>query len=355
MHYLRSRSSDRKGRLLIVGNTDIIHMGAHMRRAARSLNVTTEICDTRAAFDTNWLVLQLNWRLRGHRPPLLGSFSRRVLSVCETFRPTWMLTIGFAPIEASVVQQIRTMGSICLNYATDDPWNPGRRGDWFFQALPEYDWIFSPRRANLSDLDRLGCRNVVYLPFAYAPDLHYPDPPRTINEREHYNSDVVFYGGADRDRLPYITALVQSEFEVQLYGDYWERFPETRRHTRGHAKPGTLRKAVGGAKVNLCLIRRANRDGHVMRSYEVPAMGGCMLAEDTPEHRAIFSGNGKAVMYFSTIDEMLSKLSWLLQHDEERRRLAIRAHEHITESNNTYQARLQTMLNYTAASTVAEQ
>ena len=55
----------------------------------------------------------------------------------------------------------------------------------------------------------------------------------------------------------------------------------------------------GAAKVNLCLVRRAKRDGHVMRSFEIAAVGGCMLAQDTDEHREIFGPEGEAVRLFS--------------------------------------------------------
>jgi spore maturation protein CgeB len=207
-----------------------------------------------------------------------------------------------------------------------------------------YDHAFSPRRANLDDLRRLGGPEVSYLPFAYAPDLHYPEAQVTEDERRSLECDVVFAGGADRDRVPYLAALIRAGFEVGLYGGYWERFPETRNSCRGHADPATLRKAIGGAKVALCLVRRANRDGHAMRTFEVAAMGGCMLAEDTEEHQEIFGADGQAVLYFSGIDEMLEKLRWLVRHDEERRRLARAAHEIVTRGGHTYQDRLETML-----------
>ena len=95
-------------------------------------------------------------------------------------------------------------------------------------------------------------------------------------------------GGADRDRVPFIAALGAAGFSIALYGDHWDRFPETKPYDRGYADPQTLRQATAAAKIALCLVRRANRDGHVMRSFEIPAIGACMLVEDTEEHREIF-------------------------------------------------------------------
>jgi spore maturation protein CgeB len=42
----------------------------------------------------------------------------------------------------------------------------------------------------------------------------------------------------------------------------------------------------------------SSRDGHIKRSFEIAAVGGCMLAQDIDEHREIFGSEGEAVVYF---------------------------------------------------------
>jgi spore maturation protein CgeB len=185
---------------------------------------------------------------------------------------------------------------------------------------------------------------VSYLPFAFDPQVAFREALSTEAERDEFASDVLFAGGADADRVPYIAALIEAGLRVLLYGDYWHRFPETRSCTRGQATAQTLRKAAAGAKVALCLVRRANRDGHVMRSFEIPATGACMLAEDTDEHREIFGKEGRTALYFRGVDEMVEKARWLREHDDDRKRMAAAAHELIAGGHNTYRDRLVTML-----------
>jgi spore maturation protein CgeB len=81
-----------------------------------------------------------------------------------------------------------------------------------------------------------------------------------------------------------------------------------------------------------------------MRTFEIPAIGACMLTEDTEEHREILGPEGEAVVYFRSIPEMLEKARWLVDHKEERYRLAATAHERIVRGLNTYQDRLRSML-----------
>jgi spore maturation protein CgeB len=226
---------------------------------------------------------------------------------------------------------------------TDDPFNARLRAPWFLGTLPEYDYVFSPRLANMDDLRRLGCRRVLYQPFGYDPVHQYREATSTpvVQDEE---CDVLFVGGADSDRVPYIAALIEHGFRVALYGDYWERFSATRDCTRGHADPATVRRATAAAKICLGIVRRANRDGHTMRSFEIPAAGGCMLAEDTEEHRAIFGSDGEAVVYFRSLGEMVRKAGWLLERPEERARLAEAGHALVTKGGHTYQDRLAAML-----------
>jgi hypothetical protein len=337
-------------RVLVVGIRGDAHVGAHLDRAAERLGLRVAFCDSAQAFASPAWRVKLNWWLRGHRPPRLHQFSEHVVAACREFRPSWMLATGLAPVESRALWAIAELGVRRLNFLTDDPWNPAHRAPWFMYALPHYDHVFTPRRANLEDLRRFGCSGVSYLPFAYAPEMHYAELPASPEERSRFASDVMFAGAADRDRVPYITALARAGFKVGLYGGYWRRFPQTWTLSQGQADPQTLRKAVASANVALCLVRRANRDGHSMRSFEVPAIGACMLVEDTAEHRELFGGESEAVVYFDSIEEMLDKLRWLLQHDAERKRLAQAAHRLIRGGKHTYKDRLETMLARASAS-----
>jgi spore maturation protein CgeB len=331
-------------RLLLIGNSAEFHVGAHFRRAAESLDLATEMFDNQEAFAGPAPLVKFNWWLRGHRPTRLRHFGRRIVTACREHAPDWVLTTGVvAPLSHRVLTEIGSRGVRRLSFLTDDPWNRAHLAPWFMEALTKYDCVFSTRRANLDDLRHHGCRRVEYLPFAYAPEVHFVARP-SAEEAPRYNCDVLFAGGADPDRLPWVKALIRAGLQVALYGGYWDRESETRPFHRGHADLPTLRKAIAGAKTVLGLVRRANRDGHAMRSFEVPAMGGCMLTEETDEHRELLGPEGECTVYFRDEAEMLRKARWLLENESERRRLAEAAHTRITGGRNTYADRLKTML-----------
>ncbi len=333
-------------RLLLVGNPETVHVGAHLFEGAQSLSLSVRFCDLRqASAGPRWLA-RVNWHLAGRRPAHLRAFGESVVQACRDYRPTWLLTTGQAPIGHDALAAIGKLGIERLNYLTDDPWNPALRASWFLRALAQYDRVFSPRQSNLEALRNLGCPAVSYLPFAYSPSKHLA-PPAHAAQAAAPASDIVFAGGADRDRVPTIAALIAAGFRLALYGGYWNRYPETRPYDLGQADLPTLRQAVAAARIALCLVRRANGDGHVMRTFEIPAMGACMLTEDTEEHRAIFGPEGEAVLYFASIPEMVEKARWLVAHEDDRCRLAASAHARIVGGRNTYADRLAAMLRRT--------
>jgi hypothetical protein len=93
--------------------------------------------------------------------------------------------------------------------------------------------------------------------------------------------------------------------DVALFGGYWDRYSKTRSYWRGLAGQDAIRFASAAARICLCLVRRANRDGHTMCSFEAAAIGGCILVEETADHRELFGPNDHAVRYFKTIPEMV--------------------------------------------------
>lgn len=331
-------------RLLIVGGVGGTNVGESLYRAAQKMGIQARLLDTRRAFDAPLWLRAINWRLLGRRPAHLQAFGQELLDVCASFKPQVLITTGLAPISRRVLDKVGKLNIRTLNFLTDDPWNPAHRARWFMRALPAYDIVYSPRRAMLADLENAGCKQVRFLPFGYDEDLFFTPDIAAGTQASLPTADVMFAGGADEDRVPYMQALIEHGFNLALYGGYWDKQPVTKSVAKGQADVATLRSAIASARVALCLVRRANRDGSCMRTFEVPAVGACMLTEDTPEHREIFGKAGEAVLYFDNLDTMLEKTRLLCDDEALRTGLAQRVHQLITSGGHTYRHRLATML-----------
>lgn len=328
-------------KVLLVGSTRPGHMGSYLASAAAQLGLDCRILDTNDAEASTRIGRMLHWRLRKRRPARLRQFGSQVVAICTATQVDLVITTGFAPLDQPHLEALRGEGIHVVNYSTDDPWNPALSAPWFISVLPSYDAVFTTRRANLDDFRRLGVRSVHHLPFAHDPEIHRPWPG---SEPTGAPSDVLFVGGCDRDRLPLIGALIDAGLEVALFGGYWDRDPKTRPYWRGNAGQDVIRAASAAARICLCLVRRANRDGHVMRSFEAAAIGGCLLVEETPDHREMFGIHDEAVRYFNTSADLVQEAKALIADAQTRRRLTNHLHDRFPRGQHTYRDRLLTMI-----------
>jgi spore maturation protein CgeB len=231
-------------------------------------------------------------------------------------------------------------------YSTDNPFNPAVSSAEVVKALPYWDVIATPRRASIPKLKEYCRGNVLYLPFGYDPDLHYPEQAATQKEKERLTSDVVFIGGCDPDRVPYLDSLARAEdIKVHLYGGYYRFTPALRRCKKGYAYGRTYRLVLGATSVAVCLVRRANGDGHVMRTFETPACGAFQLAERTEEHEEIFVENREAV-FFDDPQELLDKARFYAVNASARRKIAECGYRRVTGTPNTYSDRVNYLLKH---------
>jgi hypothetical protein len=326
--------------LALLGTLHGTHVGGSLARGAAKLGIKSILFDAEQAAAGPRLLRLLFWHFGDQRPLYLNRFSNELVETCARAKPDVLIATGMAPLTESALQRLRQLGIVSVNYSTDDPWNPAMRSNWHLRALPSYDLVFSPRRSNIEDFRRLGCAKVQYLSFGYDESI-FSSTTYSSDVRAH---DVLFVGGADHDRVAFMTEFVGRGPPVAVVGGYWERYPAFRAHALGIKPPEMIRALTAAAKVNLCLVRRANRDGHVMRSFEIAAAGGCMLAEDTDEHREIFGPEDEATVYFRNAKEAAERARALLCNPSKRKRLAAALHRRIVGGAHTYADRLATIL-----------
>lgn len=339
--------TERVRRVLLVGNGEFYHIGAFFRRALENLGYECCFIDEVDYFKAleRSLLQKVVSRLIGRRPLTYWSFNRALLEAAASFRPHVVLVTKGSYVRPEVLAQIKSESQTFLvNYATDNPFNPASSTRDVVAAIPLYDLYVTTKRAIIPDLRRAGARYVVWIPFGYEPTIHFLELPKSPEEAERWASDVVFIGGCDRDRAPFFTTLTKlSDVRVCLYGGYWDRYPELRRFWHGFALGRDYRLALGGSKIAPCLVRRDNRDGHVMRTFEIPACGAFLLAERTEEHLELFQ-EGKEIACFSSPEELADKVRYYLSHDEERQRIAEAGYKKVTRGQHTYQDRLEQIL-----------
>ena len=314
-------------------------VGNQLHEAARQLGLQTRLIELSDGHGTG-IARKLTFKLLGDYPLRGRKFNDTLLAALDAERPRYLLSTGKAPIFAETLQEAENLSIHTVNFSTDDPWNPLYRARWALDSLKAYSKVATPRTANLHQVQKLA-QGVEYVQFGYSPSQHFWTQ---LPENDH-EGDVFFAGGCDEDRAPYFKALIHAGIRPALYGGYWADHDVFRPYHRGMASLSDMRRLHAEIPISVCLVRRANRDGHVMRTFEAPAMGACLAMEDTEEHRAIFGQDGDNVVYFSDPKSLILACRRLLDNSYLRRQLRENCHQLITAGGHTYADRLKQMLN----------
>lgn len=330
--------------VLLVGNGGPGEIGGYFARALCALGYRCFFIDESRHFappKTRWLGRALDRAML--RPVEIRRFNELIARRAAESRPAVVIVVSGRHIQRATLQRVRDTGARLVAFATDNPLVPGRSRDNLRECFAEYDVYASPRRSSLAALGAAGCRRPVHIRFGYEPGVHYAQSPA----EPRWSSDVVFIGGADEDRVRMFEPLAAGNgLVMRLYGRGWGRTP-LERHAGGEIFEHEFRFAMTGAKVAPCLVRRSNADGHVMRSFEIPACRQFMLAERTEEHLELFE-DGVHAAYFDGPDELRDKALYYLRHPSERERMARACHDLVTSGHHTYRDRVREMMSMDA-------
>ncbi|HEY7899635.1 MAG TPA: hypothetical protein VIC25_00485, partial [Caulobacteraceae bacterium] len=128
-------------KLAIVGSFGGTHLGGSLFRAAERLGIETVRFDAGEAERGGRLAKAIRWRFADRMPSRLGRFGQTVTRRCETEGVDTLVATGAAALDAWAVGALRRLGVRCVNFSSDDPWNPVLSANWHLRALPQYDLV----------------------------------------------------------------------------------------------------------------------------------------------------------------------------------------------------------------------
>jgi glycosyltransferase involved in cell wall biosynthesis len=258
------------------------------------------------------------------------AYNDAVLEVGRAFDPDIVLAFKGNALSAASVVALRERGARTYNYYPDlverVVGTPEAR------ALAEYDCFFDTKaRTSASAVHALGLRAREHVSHGYDPDVHRAlHVPREDHER--LASRVSFIGGwaPRKERMLSELLRIAPEIDLTIRGRLWDRCRDPR--VRARARVASLlgddyARAIAAADVNLALLGVDDRlrDETTTRTYEIPACGGFMLHERTPELAELFV-EGREVACFGDARELAAKIEHYLAHPDEREAIARAGH-----------------------------
>lgn len=233
----------------------------------------------------------------------------------SSFKPDIVWVFKGMEIFPSSIRWVRQQNIPLANYNPDNPFifsGKGSGNSYVTDALPLYDLHMTYNLGIQQELKEKFHIPTILLPFGF--DLSQ-ELFETCVRQEEINK-VCFLGNPDGPRAAFINELAAEGLSIDVYGNNWKDFS---RHERITVCPPVYGdefwKILRRYRVQLNLMRIHNEDSHNMRSFEVPGVGGIMLAPSTTEHRLFFRDQ-EEVFLFSDVKDCVRQANALLGMDK---------------------------------------
>ena len=267
--------------------------------------------------------------------------NRNLLRAVRQVKPHVVWLFKGMEIYSRTLSRLRQENIILVNYNADHPFEFYFRGSGNANvraSIPQYDLHITYSR----HIARQLCQAYPDLPVTVIPFGHDVDEEqyRALEDVKEIPR-AAFIGNPDKYRRGKLLALASAGIALDVYGHRWESFlqPIDGLRLMGPLSGQELLLALRAYRVQLNLLRPHNIHSHNMRSFEVPACGGIMLAEDTLEHRQFFE-NGHEAFYFSSEQEMIERTHELLALPKEQAdRIRAAARQRCVNGDYSYRAR----------------
>ncbi|MDU0326864.1 glycosyltransferase [Microbacterium sp. KSW2-21] len=231
-----------------------------------------------------------------------------------------------------------------VHYSFDDVSNRRNLSSGYLRHEKLWDLIGTTKQHNVMEIEARG-GNPLFQWAAYDPRLHKRETD--FLDRKYA---IGFVGAMreDREGLPDFMAHASGRDNAVIAGPRWNR-----RYPDGHPGIDMLPAQMGPAYTRLAndvqgglvLLNSENRDQHTNRSIETPATGQLVIAEDTEEHRQLFS-DGTSALLFSSLSEAAERIREM-RHDRHRAsRIAQEGYRRISAGGFTYKDRASELLRW---------
>jgi spore maturation protein CgeB len=265
----------------------------------------------------------------------IAAYNRELLDVAEVWKPNLVWLDLPSQVWPKTVRALRSKGTMVVNHNSE---YVGYQRYWFrhlLAAADQYDAHIVTNELTADALKRLGAARVITCQFSYDPDLHRPIA-LTPEEAKLHEADAVFVGHWEPRTGRLVARLRRNGLTVKVHGPNWQRaYQLSDRRAIQPIYGQDYVKALTGAKICLCFLSGWNRNQATLRTFEIPAVGGLLLADRTPLHESYFE-EGKEAEFFSSVEELVEKCRRYSTDDKARMSVARAGRERCSRGNHTH-------------------
>jgi len=278
------------------------------------------------------LAFKIAYKLR--RPLEFNEVNQRLITTFSKLKPEIIFFEKCLALRPETYAYSRNMGSINIAIYEDDICLQHNSSVYLDRSFKYFDYVFTTKEKNVGrELRDRGVNKSFLVEPSFCDHVFPPEHRNQTSRPSQY--DVSFIGTYESERADYILNLLKNGVAVHIWGNGWSKMKHPKLSLHPALYEEDYREIISKSKINLCFLRKKNRDSITSRSIEIPASGGFMAAEDTERHRTLFSND--SVAFFTSKEQLLSQIKYYLKNDELRAKMAIQANNIVRNNSLTHE------------------
>lgn len=189
-----------------------------------------------------------------------------------------------------------------------------------------FDYLFIAQNDFLEKYRKDGLNNTHFI-------TQIPLIENTFDKKKKI--EVSFVGTPKADRKEIVEYLNKNRVNISVYGpESWKKFPELKGVYKGFLSPKDYFKTVNQTKINICLSKNMLNQPHMKgRFMEISLFKAFSLVEYSPQLAKLFL-EGKEIIFFKNKEDLLSKIYFYLNNDNQREKIALASYKRVKKDYN---------------------
>ncbi len=262
-----------------------------------------------------------------------------IFRILKKENPFYFFTQKGESLSPALISKIKDFGCVTIFWCFD-----AAMGDWYAPLAREHDFVLTNVEDHVFSLRKEGVRNVQWMHQGFAPDFFGITEVRNTPEGPCY-ADVVMIGSMGtpiyKNRCESVIQLRKENIDIKWWGGRLARQPRNIRYFLGG-----IHRSWAGREVYMKdfadVIRHTKifigEDSDIPirkrylsnRSFAVMGCGGFYLCRRTPGIEYAFE-IGKELDVYETNDEMIEKIKYYLENEDERKTIALAGQKKVLE------------------------
>jgi len=279
-------------------------------------------------------------QIRIGKGPIYKNILSSALYEINKFKPKYLIIEnGYLFNKNSLVKIKKNYPELKIIYLTVDSIKTKTyQKSFFLQTLCLYDYVITTKNNDIDIYKEYQTQKIIFS-YQGIDEMNLGDY-NLSTEEQFLKSEVVFIGDYRKERARSLKFLIKNNIPLKIFGFNWNKDNFFRSLNIKPVMDDKYYKALNNSKIALCFLNQQVGDTYTTRSFEIPASGTLLLAEETEDHKNLFKENKEAI-FFSNDNDLLKKINYYLINHKERKEIAKCGKDRIKKYNFTWKSNLE--------------